>query len=95
MSGLPRPRRRKRAKGKAIEVISPHDRDRDVQAKLEEYFAHGVRRVWHVRASTKRIHDYESPTQVTIHSLEDSLDGGALLPGPRIAVGPLFRRTIA
>lgn len=77
-----------------VEVISTHDRDRDVQEKLEEYFAHGVRRVWHVRPLTKRIHDYTSPTQVTILGLDDTLDGGLLLPGLKVPVGPLFRRTI-
>jgi Uma2 family endonuclease len=77
-----------------VEVISTHDRDRDVQQKLEEYFAYGVRRVWHVRPSTKRIHDYTSPTQVAILGLDDTLDGGTLLPGLQIPVGPLFRRTV-
>jgi hypothetical protein len=47
-----------------------------------------------VRPSTKRIHDYTSPTQVAILGLDDTLDGGTLLPGLQIPVGPLFRRTV-
>jgi Uma2 family endonuclease len=78
----------------AVEVISPNDRDRDIQEKLEQDFAHGARRVWHVRTSTRKVYDYASPTEVTILGEGDVLDAGPLLPGLRIEVGPLFRRTV-
>ncbi len=77
----------------AIEVISPNDMDRDVQRKLREYFEAGVRQVWHVRPDSANITVYRSLTDVTIFGRDVELEGGDLLPGFRLPVEPLFRRT--
>jgi Uma2 family endonuclease len=39
----------------AVEVISPNDRDSEVQAKVLEYLAAGSERVWVVRPETKTV----------------------------------------
>ena len=78
----------------AIEVLSPRDVDRDVNRKLREYFRYGVRQVWHVRPSTGEVYVYDSPKQITVYDGDDILDGGALLPGFRLTLADLFRRTV-
>jgi Uma2 family endonuclease len=39
----------------AIEVVSPKDRDAEVQEKVLEYLSAGAERVWVVRPSTKTV----------------------------------------
>lgn len=79
----------------AVEVLSPNDLIAVVMRKLREYFALGVREVWLVDPLMRQISGYTSPTQVRIHDENAELGGGPLLPGFRVPVGPLFRRTLA
>lgn len=74
----------------AIEVIGPSDRDREIQARLSDYFRYGVRQVWIVRPLDGSISIYESPRRVTILGPEDELDGGPILPGFRLPLSTLF-----
>jgi Uma2 family endonuclease len=76
----------------AVEVISPNDPSKDVVGKLNEYFAHGVREVWHVYPSLKQVWVFTSPTSVRILGHDDTIDGGDLLPGFRVPAAALFRR---
>lgn len=65
----------------AIEVISPTDVASETETKLEEYLANGVRLVWIVYPETRTIHVYpagEAPAR--LHA-NDTLAGGAVLPG--------------
>lgn len=77
----------------AIEVISPNDTDRAVHEKLAEYFRLGVRRVWLVRPWTNSIYSYSSMTTGRIFGPGDLLEDADLLPGFRLPVDPLFRRS--
>ena len=76
-----------------VEVISPRDTDRTIQRKLREYFAAGVRQVWVVRPLDESISIYDSPKSVRILGADEELDGGDILPGFRIPIAPIFRRT--
>lgn len=78
----------------AIEVVSPHDTDKDVLRKIREYFQYGSKLVWTVHPTERLIYAYSSPTEVWIYGPEDEIDGGDLLPGLRLPVEPLFRRTL-
>jgi Uma2 family endonuclease len=77
-----------------IEVVSPNDTDEEVLRKVREYFEYGARLVWTVHPSERLIYVYSSPTEVRIHGPEDEVDGGEILPGFRLPVEPLFRRTL-
>ena len=74
----------------AIEVVSPTDFAEDLLTKLDEYFRAGVSLVWVVYPSLRLIHVYESMTRIRVATATDELDGGAVLPGFRVAVAALF-----
>ena len=49
-----------------IEIISKNDKANDIQEKLEEYFADGVKVVWHIFPKMNLVEVYTSPDSVTI-----------------------------
>lgn len=75
----------------AVEVSSPNDLLKDVLAKMNEYFAFGVRQVWLVVPERQYVLVFESPTRVRILTAADDLDGGTLLPGFRLPLASLFQ----
>jgi Uma2 family endonuclease len=76
----------------AVEVSSPNDRLDQVLAKMNEYFAYGVRQVWLVVPTRQYVLIFDSPTHVRILTAADELDGGTLLPGFRLPLVQLFQR---
>ena len=75
----------------AVEIISPHDLYEKVHSKVRDYFAAGVRQVWLVSPEHKTVTIHHSPTQVTVLSEGDELNGGDLLPGFRCPISELFQ----
>jgi Uma2 family endonuclease len=74
----------------AVEVVSPSNKANEVHGKVQEYFRAGVRQVWVVYPKTFQIYIYDAPNQIRVLGRDDELDGGALLPGFRLAVATLF-----
>ena len=74
----------------AAEVVSPTNTADEIERKLQDYFAAGVRTVWVVYPVLRRVYVYESLTQVRILTEGDELDGGAALPGFRVGIAGLF-----
>ncbi len=75
----------------AVEVISRHNTRREMERKLEDYFGAGVRLVWFVYHTPRReVWVYLSPTDHSVVGEDETLDGGAVLPGFRLAVAELF-----
>lgn len=70
----------------AIEVVSPSNTSIEVLEKLEEYAAAGVRLVYPVQ---ELIHIW-SADRGSILRRGDTLDGGEILPGFRLALADLF-----
>lgn len=75
----------------AVEITCPSDLIDDLMDKIDEYFAAGVRLVWVVYPKQRKIYAYQSPTTVTILEVGEELDGGAVLPGFRLALRDLFK----
>jgi Uma2 family endonuclease len=73
-----------------VEVVSPTDPMFNVLSKLEEYFAAGVREVWHVLSNTEKVYCYSSPTRVRILTRADDLTGDPVVPGFRMPLADLF-----
>lgn len=73
----------------AIEVVSPSNTSIEVLEKLEEYAAAGVRLVWLVYPVQELIHIW-SADRGSILRRGDTLDGGEILPGFRLALADLF-----
>jgi len=74
----------------AVEVVSNSNTAVQIDQKIDEYFQAGVSDVWVIYPGTGKIYVYGSPTQVRVLQRGDELDGGALLPGFRVAVSTLF-----
>ncbi len=74
----------------AVEVLSPDDRKRDVQLKTARWLDAGVRVVWNVdpRLCTVAIH--RPRAEPVILNIDDTLDGGDVLPGFRFPVAEIF-----
>ena len=74
----------------AVEVISKSDTAWEVLAKAREYFDAGVRAVWLIYPNLETIHVYSSYSQIEVLTREQTLDGGAVIPGFRLALADLF-----
>jgi Uma2 family endonuclease len=75
----------------AVEVVSP---DEDVFKKAREYIAAGTRMVWAVYPDERAVHVFRpadsSELRVQTFGLDDTLDGGDVLPGFTLAVSEIF-----
>lgn len=74
----------------AGEVVSPEDNFKDVMAKAESYIAVGVKLVWILDPSGRRIHIYRPGQPVRRVEAGDKLSGEDVLPGLDVDVGALF-----
>jgi hypothetical protein len=61
-----------------------------MRRKRREYFRAGCRLVWVVYPKTKTIEVYTSPTDFTTLDINDTLDGGEVLPGFKVPVRIIF-----
>ncbi|HLF04933.1 MAG TPA: Uma2 family endonuclease [Dehalococcoidia bacterium] len=76
----------------AVEVISPSDTYAEVDEKVVDWLNGGARMVVVVNPRTERVMVYRSPTDVTILSSGDTLDGQDVVPGWSLALADLFAR---
>lgn len=76
----------------AIEVISRGNTKREIERKLHDYFNAGVKLVWCFYPQSRTVRVYTAVDQSSELSDADVLDGGPVLPGFTLAVGPLFDR---
>lgn len=74
-----------------VEIVSPTDRPRQVQTKVDRYLAAGVPLAWVVRPRPQTVTVHPLGADPVVLTVEDELDGGDVLPGFRIAVAELFR----
>ena len=74
----------------AVEVLSASNTPKEMERKRREYFDAGVRLVWSVDIKTRTVAVYTSPENPRIFTEQQSLDGGDVLPGFTLPLGPLF-----
>lgn len=74
----------------AVEVLSPSNTKREMERKLQDYFAAGVLLVWYVDPVERTVVVYNSIDQFTLLRESDSLSGEPLLPGLTIPLKVLF-----
>lgn len=74
----------------AVEVMSPSDSKRALRQKAERYLAAGVAMVWLVFPETRQVEVYTPHNDVRELGINDSLDGGDLLPNFALAIRALF-----
>ena len=73
----------------AVEVISPSNTAREMERKLQEYLAAGVRLVWYVYPEPQEIHVYTAERHDVL-TIEQELSGGDVLPGFVLPLRQLF-----
>ena len=78
----------------AVEVLSPSDRIRLVERKLDHYFDHGTRLAWVVDWRKKQVHVYTPDSIETLRHGNDNLGGGEVLAGFRVKLNKVFALTV-
>jgi Uma2 family endonuclease len=76
----------------AVEILSKGNTKREMQRKLREYFAAGVRLVWYIDPRKRQATIYISPDQAESIPAHGSLTGGDVLPGFALPLSALFAR---
>jgi Uma2 family endonuclease len=74
----------------AVEVVSPTNTVVEIMAKVDDYFAHGVQRVWICLPKQRQVHVYTSPTTIRILDRGDTIRDDALFPGLEFEVSSLY-----
>lgn len=74
----------------AVEVLSVGNTRAEMDRKLDEYFAAGVKLVWFIEPASQSATVYEGRQQRHGLSLADSLSGGEVLPGFELPLQQLF-----
>ncbi len=73
-----------------VEVLSPEDRPGEMQQKLSEYVAIGVRLVWVADPATRTVRAYRGLDDVRSLNVGDVLTGEEILPGFTMPVAAVF-----
>ena len=73
----------------AVEVISPSNTAREMERKLQDFLAAGVRLVWYVYPGPQEVHVYTAERHDVL-TIEQELSGGDVLPGFVLPLRQLF-----
>lgn len=74
----------------AVEVVSPNDLAYEIDEKVDEHEAAGVKLIWIVNPETKAVRVYRGDGTVSMLREKDELDGENVVPGFRCPVADLF-----
>ena len=75
----------------AVEVLSPNDRTREVDEKIEAWLAAGCAAVWIVDPKLETVTIYLSRTDVQVKTAGEVLQGDPVVPGFSCVVDELFK----
>lgn len=78
----------------AVEILSRGNTEEEMTSKLQHYLDAGVRLIWYIdpRAESARI--YRGSLDAEIISIEQSLDGGDVLPGFTLPLRELLKNPV-
>jgi Uma2 family endonuclease len=76
----------------AVEILSRSNTKREMERKLGEYFAAGVRLAWIVDPRRREVRVHTSPADPLVLTAADVLDGGDVLPGFRLPLAEWFEQ---
>lgn len=74
----------------AVEVLSPGNTRKEMDEKLDDYFAAGVRLVWYVDPRKHTVRVYTARNESRLLKLPQTLEGGDVLPGFALPLADLF-----
>lgn len=82
------------ARNIAVEVVSPSNSPAEISSKIEKYIEHGTCLVWIVYPEKQVINVYrpagDGSATVKFLDIEDTLDGGEVLPGFSLPLRDIF-----
>jgi Uma2 family endonuclease len=73
-----------------VEVISRSNTPKEMTRKRKEYFKAGIALIWQVYPKSKTVEVYTSPGRFRTLGIDDTLDGGTVMPEFRLSVRTLF-----
>jgi len=76
----------------AVEILSKGNTPAEMDRKLRDYFAAGVRLVWYIDPATRSARAYTAADQHTEIDEQGALSGGDLLPGFELPLAELLAR---
>ena len=74
----------------AIEVVSPSNSESEIHRKVAIYLRGGTKLVWLVRPRQQTVTVFSPDQPERVSTTADTLDGGDVLPGFRLALAKLF-----
>jgi Uma2 family endonuclease len=74
----------------AVEIISKGNTREEMDRKLIDYFAAGVRLVWYIYPAAREARVYVAPDNCVTLGAHDAIDGGDVLPGFRLSLETFF-----
>ncbi|HLF29031.1 MAG TPA: Uma2 family endonuclease [Anaerolineae bacterium] len=75
----------------AVEVVSPNDRWSEIEEKVDDYLAAGVRMIWVVNPKTRSVHVYRPSSDARRILESDTLQGEEVLSGFAVPAKDLFK----
>ena len=73
-----------------VEIASPNDSRREVNAKVQMWLSYGVRLVWAIYPTTRTVESHPQRGAPTLLTADDALDGGEVLPGFTCKLSDIF-----
>ncbi len=73
----------------AVEVLSPSNTPDEIAIKVDNYLRAGVI-VWVINPDAERVTVHQPSQSPKTYTIKDTLDGGAVLPGFKLAVSDIF-----
>lgn len=77
----------------AVEILSPSDKQEEIDAKLQAYLAAGVQLVWIVNPVMETVTVYRPNAKPQIFSGDDRIDDQTHLPGFQVTANSIFHRS--
>jgi Uma2 family endonuclease len=74
----------------AVEVLSPYDKQREIDETIEEYLACGVRVVWIVNPFQDTVTVFRPGIEPVFYNRSQAIEGDPELPGFRCRVAEIF-----
>ena len=74
----------------AVEVLSPSNTTQEMERKLHDYFAAGVRLVWYVDPVARTVEVFTAVDRAVVLRQDQSLTGDPVLPGLVLPLRDLF-----
>jgi Uma2 family endonuclease len=75
-----------------VEVLSESNTLKEMELKRRDYFPAGVRIVWEIDCDERTVEVFTSPDDSTTLGIDDTLDGGDVLPGFQLPLRDLFAK---